>query len=37
MREGGDWERLVPSAVAEIIREMCGVERLVSVSKSDVL
>ncbi len=37
MREGGDWERLVPSAVAEIIREMGGVERLVSVSKSDVL
>jgi len=36
MREGGDWERLVPKAVAEIIREMGGVERLVSVSKSDM-
>ena len=36
MREGGDWERLVPQAVAHIIREMGGVERLISVSKSDM-
>jgi len=36
MREGRDWERLVPQAVAHIIQKMGGVERLISVSKSDM-
>jgi len=35
MREGGDWERLVPPSVAEFIREIGGVERLCQVSRSD--
>ena len=35
MREGGDWTGLVPDAVAAFIRERGGVERLVSVSKSE--
>jgi nicotinamide-nucleotide adenylyltransferase len=35
MREGGDWERLVPPAVAGFIQEINGVERLCQVSKSD--
>jgi nicotinamide-nucleotide adenylyltransferase len=35
MRERGDWERLVPPAVAGFIQEINGVERLCQVSKSD--
>ncbi|MGV8089487.1 MAG: nicotinamide-nucleotide adenylyltransferase [Methanothrix sp.] len=35
MREGGDWERLVPPAVAGFIQEINGVERLCQVSKSE--
>ena len=35
MRENGDWAGLVPAAVAAFIEEMGGVERLISVSKSD--
>ena len=35
MRENGEWSGLVPAAVAAFIREICGVERLISVSKSD--
>ena len=36
MRVGGDWTGLVPDAVAAFIRDRKGVERLVSVSKSDM-
>jgi nicotinamide-nucleotide adenylyltransferase len=35
MRENGDWSGLVPAAVARFIEEKGGVERLISVSKSD--
>jgi nicotinamide-nucleotide adenylyltransferase len=35
MTENGDWKRLVPGSVAEFIEETGGVERLISVSKSD--
>ena len=35
MRAGGNWESLVPAAVAELIHEISGVERLCQVSKSD--
>jgi nicotinamide mononucleotide adenylyltransferase len=35
MRENGDWSSLVPAAVAAFIEEKGGVERLISVSKSD--
>jgi nicotinamide-nucleotide adenylyltransferase len=35
MRENGEWSKLVPSSVAALIREIDGVERLISVSKSD--
>jgi nicotinamide-nucleotide adenylyltransferase len=35
MRENGDWAGLVPAAVARFIEEKGGVERLISVSKSD--
>ncbi|MCX6676563.1 MAG: nicotinamide-nucleotide adenylyltransferase [Methanothrix sp.] len=35
MRENGDWAGLVPAAVATFIEKMSGVERLISVSKSD--
>jgi nicotinamide-nucleotide adenylyltransferase len=35
MREGGDWETLVPESVAAIITKIGGVERLSSVSKND--
>ncbi len=35
MSENGDWSGLVPAAVAEFIEEIGGVERLISVSKSD--
>jgi nicotinamide-nucleotide adenylyltransferase len=35
MREKCDWSGLVPAAVAAFIMEVDGVERLISVSKSD--
>lgn len=35
MTENGDWKKLVPDAVATFIEETGGVERLISVSKSD--
>jgi nicotinamide-nucleotide adenylyltransferase len=35
MRENGEWSGLVPDAVAAFIKEIGGVERLISVSKSD--
>ncbi len=35
MREKCDWSKLVPPAVAAFIEEKGGVERLISVSKSD--
>jgi len=35
MREHKDWEGLVPDAVAAFIKEWGGVERLISVAKSD--
>ena len=35
MTENGDWKKLVPDAVAAFIEETGGVERLISVSKSD--
>jgi len=35
MREKGDWTGLVPAAVAAFIEERGGVQRLISVSKSD--
>lgn len=35
MREKCDWASLVPAAVAAFIEEKSGVERLISVSKSD--
>jgi nicotinamide-nucleotide adenylyltransferase len=35
MRENGEWSGLVPACVAAFIREIGGVERLISVSKSD--
>lgn len=37
MREGGDWTSLVPESVAALITGMQGVDRLVSVYKSDAL
>ncbi len=35
MREKCDWSKLVPAAVAAFIEEKGGVQRLISVSKSD--
>lgn len=35
MRENDEWSGLVPAAVAAFIKEIGGVERLISVSKSD--
>jgi nicotinamide-nucleotide adenylyltransferase len=35
MIEGGDWERYVPKAVADVIREIGGVERLRDIAKND--
>lgn len=35
MKLGGDWKSLVPEAVASIIAEIRGVERLVNVSRLD--
>jgi len=35
MREKCDWSGLVPAAVAAFIEERGGVQRLISVSKSD--
>ncbi|MHB8118158.1 MAG: nicotinamide-nucleotide adenylyltransferase [Methanothrix sp.] len=35
MRENGEWSGLVPASVAAFIKEIGGVERLISVSKSD--
>jgi len=37
MLEGGDWKSLVPPAVAKVIEEIGGVERLRDISKSDKL
>lgn len=37
MINGGDWEGLVPKAVAEVMREIRGVERLKDLSKTDYL
>jgi nicotinamide-nucleotide adenylyltransferase len=35
MRDGGEWSGLVPDSVADFIREIGGVPRLIAVSKSD--
>jgi nicotinamide-nucleotide adenylyltransferase len=35
MVEGGDWERLVPGAVVEVIDEIDGIDRIQQVSDSD--
>jgi len=35
MIEGGDWRHLVPDAVAKVIEEIKGVERLRNISKKD--
>ena len=35
MIEGGDWQRLVPSSVVEVIEEINGIERIQMVSDSD--
>jgi nicotinamide-nucleotide adenylyltransferase len=35
MLDGGDWEKLVPKAVAEVIAEIKGIERLQSICKDD--
>jgi len=35
MVDNGNWKKLVPKSVAELIDEIGGVERLISVSKSD--
>ncbi|MFB6122708.1 MAG: nicotinamide-nucleotide adenylyltransferase [Haloferacaceae archaeon] len=35
MIEGGDWERLVPDPVVEVIHEIDGIERIQRVSETD--
>jgi nicotinamide-nucleotide adenylyltransferase len=35
MIEGGDWRRLVPDPVVEVIDEIDGIERIQAVSQSD--
>ena len=35
MIEGGNWEKYVPKAVADVIREIGGVERLREIAKND--
>lgn len=35
MLDGKDWRGLVPDSVARVIDEICGVERLRNISKSD--
>lgn len=35
MRDGSDWEKLVPEAVAEVITEIKGIERLQNICKHD--
>jgi nicotinamide-nucleotide adenylyltransferase len=35
MRDGGEWSGLVPGSVADYIREIGGVPRLMAVSKND--
>ncbi|NHN57903.1 MULTISPECIES: nicotinamide-nucleotide adenylyltransferase [Halorussus] len=35
MIDGGDWERLVPDAVVEVVEEIGGIERIQRVSDSD--
>ncbi len=35
MVEGGDWERYVPNSVAEVIREVGGVERIREIARND--
>jgi nicotinamide-nucleotide adenylyltransferase len=35
MVQGGNWEELVPDAVAEVIEEIGGIERIQTVSDSD--
>lgn len=35
IRDGRDWEHLVPDAVAKVIRECDGVRRIMEVGKSD--
>ena len=35
MIDGGDWQSLVPGAVAEVVDEIDGIERIQRVSKSD--
>jgi nicotinamide-nucleotide adenylyltransferase len=35
MRNDGDWESLVPAAVAEVVRECDGVGRIQQVSETD--
>jgi len=35
MVEGGDWERYVPKSVADVIREIGGIERIREIAKND--
>ncbi len=36
MLEGGDWERYVPKAVAEVIKEIDGISRIKEIAAKDV-
>ncbi len=35
MIEGGDWERYVPKSVAEVIKEVGGIERIREIARND--
>jgi len=35
MVEGGDWERFVPKSVADVIKEIGGIERIKEIAKND--
>ncbi len=35
IREGKEWEHLVPDAVAKVIREVGGVNRITEIGESD--
>lgn len=35
MLSGGDWEELVPRSVAQFIKQIGGVERIIDISKND--
>ena len=37
MLDGGDWQQLVPTAVADVIDEIDGIERMKIIDQSDIL